>query len=315
MLVLDGTQWVLDNARHLSVDEAAIDKWAADVPSAALRPKAHELLAHLPGSQAELANLVLLIDSLNFCFWSPDPISIGWRGKTYYRFEAMFISLMLTARYDPEWFNAEYWLEVPREEIRQVLSGKGKLLLMDERERILRETARALIDRFDGQFIHAIESVNEKAWPLAVLLMTNFDSFRDVSGYHEKPVYFMKRAQICALDISIAWETHEHPALKGLEQLTAFADYRVPQALRRLGVLVLSDALADTIDTQREIEKDSEEEVEIRAASIQAVEKMKNAVAKAGKSATAWQIDWYLWELARGDDGTEDHHRTRTIYY
>lgn len=317
VIVRETTRTVVELAKLVSIDDAAIEAWAGSVRPAELRPPAHDLLAHLPGSQEQLANLVLLIDSLNFCFWSKDPIRIQWRGRTYQRFNAMFVSLMLAARYERRWCDAEYWLSVPEAEIREVLSGKnqGELLLLEQREQIVRETARTLLERFDGQFVNAVDSVNGRAWPLAVLLMANFDSFRDVSNYHSKPVYFLKRAQICALDLAVAWQAHDFGALKGLEELTAFADYRVPQSLRHLGILKLNAELAAGIDGGEELPRESDGEIEIRAATIEAVDRMRRAVGKAGKAATEWQIDWYLWLLSHGDDVVVNHHRTRTVYY
>ena len=160
-----------------------------------------------------------------------------------------------------------------------------------------------------------IESVNEQAWPLAVLLMTNFDSFRDVSDYRGKAVYIMKRAQICALDLSVVWQQHDHPPLEGLETLTAFADYRVPQALRHLGVLIYSPELAESVDRQREIERDSDEEIELRAATIQAVERMRQTTLQTGIRTEAWQLDWYLWHLSHDPSVRANHHMTQTVYY
>lgn len=315
MLILDSTREVMKSARHVSIDAEAVARWARETPASALVPKGHELAAHLPGSQTELANLVLLIDALNFCFWSGNPLRFEWRGRTYERFNAMFVSLMLAARCDPAWFHPEYWVRVPTDEIRAVLQGRHELLLMEERERIIRETGRILIERFDGWFMHAVESVGGRAWPLAVLLMTEFDSFRDVAGYRGKIVYFMKRAQITALDLSVAWQTHGHSPLAGLEELTAFADYRVPQALRRLGILKVSDDLAKRVEEEKELPEGGEEEVEIRAATICAVDDMVRARGRAGRPPAAWEIDWYLWELARGPDVTLKHHRTRTVFY
>lgn len=315
MIVLESTAEVMQLARHVSIDEAAIARWSDAIAVEALKPKGQYLLGNLGGTQASLANLVLLIDSLNFCFWSSNPISIQWRGQTYQRFEAMFVSIMMAARHEPGWSNPEFWLQVPSEEIRTVLAGKGELLLMDDRERIIRETAQTLIERFDGQFINAIESVGNRAWPLAVLLMTEFDSFRDVAPCHGQIVYIMKRAQICALDISIAWQTHEFPSLGGLDELTAFADYRVPQALRHLGILRLTPELAARIESGTELAAGGEEEVEIRAATIQAVDMMIKSLSSLGKRVTAWQVDWFLWETARGPNISANHHRTRTVYY
>ena len=76
-----------------------------------------------------------------------------------------------------------------------------------------------------------------------------------------------------------------------------------------------SPELAGRVDGGEELAKDSEEEVEIRAATIQAVERMRFAAEAAGKPAPAWKIDWYLWKLAHGDDVGGKHHRTRTVYY
>merc|ERR1712139_122238 len=47
-----------------------------------------------------------------------------------------------------------------------------------------------------------------------------------------------------------------------------FADYRVPQILRAEGVLSYADDLARRIDAQEEIRAGSEEEVEIRSATV-----------------------------------------------
>ncbi len=315
MIVLETIRAVMEQARHCSIDDSAIEAWASKVAPAELEPPPHELLAYLPGSQDAMANLGLLIDSLNFCFWSSNPIQIEWRGKHYERFNAMFISIMLAAKYEPRWCDPEFWVSMPGDELREVLSGKGELLLMDERERIVRDTGRVLLERFDGQFMNAIESVNWKAWPLAVLLMANFDSFRDVSSYHNKPVYFLKRAQICALDTSIAFHTHGHPPLKGVDELTAFADYRVPQALRHLGIVNLTAESAQAIDSGQEWQRDSEEEIEIRAATIEAVDRMRKALRRVGKEAAPWRIDWYLWVLSHHENIAVNHHRTRTVYY
>jgi hypothetical protein len=315
MIVLDSTGFVVEQAAHLRIDDESVARWARDVSPAALRPLGHDLFAHLAGDEAQLANIVLLIDALNFCFWSSDPIQFEWQGQTYERFNAFFVSVILAARYEPRWYDPQFWLEAPADELRAIFGGRGELLLMDDRQRIIRETARILLERFDGQFINAIESVCGRAWPLAVLLMTEFDSFRDVANYRDKTVYFMKRAQICALDQSVARQRQHHPPLSGLSELTAFADYRVPQALRHLGILKLSPDLTRRVEAEEELDQGSAEEVEIRAASIQAVDRMVKAVGRRGRVVTAWEVDWYLWRLSHDAEVAVNHHRTRTVYY
>ena len=59
---------------------------------------------------------------------------------------------------------------------------------------------------------------------------------------------------------------------KNLEYLTMFADYRVPQTLRHAGIFEYNKELAELIDAEKELPYSSKYEIEIRAATIVAVE-------------------------------------------
>jgi hypothetical protein len=315
MIVLDTTRPVVDAARLVRIDDAAILRWAAGVRPDDLRPRGHDLLAELPGDRPTLANLVLLIDSLNFCFWGDPPPTLEWRGRRYAGFNALLAAVIRAAQQDARWADPRFWAAMTRDDFRAALASAGPLPLMDERERVLRETGRTLTERFAGGFAEAADSVNRRAWDLAALLAAGFGSFRDVSAYRGRAVWFVKRAQIAALDLSTTWSIHGHEPLAGLERLTAFADYRLPQALQHLGILLYAPPLAAAIDGLEELPPGGEAEVEIRAATVWAVERMRVAAAARGIDSTAWEIDWHLWDRAHAPDVTRPHHRTRTIYY
>ena len=51
-----------------------------------------------------------------------------------------------------------------------------------------------------------------------------------------------------------------------------FADYRVPQILRHVDIFEYSKELSDKIDQEQELPYSCEEEIEIRAATVVAVE-------------------------------------------
>lgn len=59
------------------------------------------------------------------------------------------------------------------------------------------------------------------------------------------------------------------------------------------------------------------EESEIRAATVMAVEKIREAVlAKRGISLLAVEVDWLLWNWGESvKDDIAPHHRTLTIFY
>lgn len=66
-----------------------------------------------------------------------------------------------------------------------------------------------------------------------------------------------------------------------------------------------------------EIAAGSEEEIEIRAASIVVVERIQQLLLKYhGKAPHCIQLDWWLWESGEASrDDLPPHHRTKTIYY
>jgi hypothetical protein len=100
-----------------------------------------------------------------------------------------------------------------------------------------------------------------------------------------------------------------------LQTLTAFAGYKIPQVLRAESVLVFSSPLATTVDRQQEIPAGHSWEVEIRAATIWAVELLARELANRGRQVLAFELDWLLWTGAQGSQLPNPYHRTRTIYY
>src|SRR5260221_12526800 len=107
------------------------------------------------------------------------------------------------------------------------------------------------------------------------------------------PLY--KRAQLMAADLSVALDGRGLGAFSDLDRLTIFADNLVPHVLRVDGVLEYDAELAERIDREELIAAGSAQEVEIRACALHAVELMKVALLRAGRSITAMQLDYILW--------------------
>ncbi len=98
--------------------------------------------------------------------------------------------------------------------------------------------------------------------------------------------------------------------------LTAFADYKVPQVLRQLAILRYVPGLAASIRARTLILAGSREEVEIRAATIWACERLRQRLADLGVHFLASEIDWLLWNRGQSlPPSVEPYHRTVTPYY
>ena len=195
----------------------------------------------------------------------------------------------------------------------------------DERVRVIRELGQALLDDFDGSAAYLVAKANGSADRLVRLVVQHLPGFRDCSIYRGKRVDLYKRAQILVGDLWASYGRRVHAAgevsplpfsFSDISCLTMFADYRVPQILRSLDVLVYSDSLAQRVDSKTEIASGSEEEIEIRAATVVAVEKLHQALVGFGISVLVIELDWLLWQ--RGEEAKDQlrpAHRTKTIYY
>ncbi|MDY6954923.1 MAG: queuosine salvage family protein, partial [Thermodesulfobacteriota bacterium] len=148
------------------------------------------------------------------------------------------------------------------------------------------------------------------------LLAEKLTSFQDVSEYEGQEVFFYKRAQILAADLHGAFDGKGQGAFHDMDQLTAFADYKLPQVLRHAGVLRYAGALAEKVDQEVLLAQGSGEEVEVRANTIWAVELIRQELERMGESLRAFEIDGLLWNLGQGAAcRTKPYHKTVTIFY
>lgn len=277
-------------------------------------------------------NWLLLLDALNFCFWAEKDQprwSIEYRGERLNGYWAEAAALMRAVEEGYALWDARYLSEISSAGMAAIFRGApagetsaGRLAataeipLFEQRVANAREVGRVLLERFDGQFSRVIEEAAGSAVKLALLLVEHFPSFRDVASFRGQEVRFFKRAQICVADLRAAFGGQQWGALSDMDQLTIFADYKLPQLLRHFGVLEYHPALAERIDRQELLEPGGAEEVQIRAATIWAGELLRQTISAAtGEPVTAADTDVQLWLLSQDITHMRPYHRVRTIFY
>ncbi|KAK6125246.1 hypothetical protein DH2020_040990 [Rehmannia glutinosa] len=168
---------------------------------------------------------------------------------------------------------------------------------------------------FDGKASKLVESCEKSAAKLVALITSHFPGFRDHTVYKGHQVFLYKRAQIFAADLWGAFKGQGYGEFNDIESVTMFADYIVPAVLEQLGVLKFSPSLSNIIDSNREISSGSEEEVELRACSVHAVEEIREQIhRKTGKQVLSVELDLWLWAFGVKCSSLQ-HHRTLSIYY
>lgn len=320
--VLTATAAVVRAARLVRLDQPAIEalasRWAAEP-----WPEQAGLDAlHFTDATPRTANWVLLLDALNFCFWSlpGEPRwRVEWRGEMLDGYNALAAALTRAVEHGRPLWDAAYLSGLSPAELEDILrplSDSPAIPLFEARLANAREVGRVLLTRYDGQFTNACDAAAGSAVSLALLLARDFPSFADSAEWQGRQIPFLKRAQICVADLHAAFHGEQWGHFADLDQLTAFADYKLPQLLRRAGALVYTPGLARQVDAYTLIPPGSEPEIEIRAATIWAVELLRRALAQRGIIRTASAIDYRLWAESQTKIPDEKpYHRTRTIYY
>jgi hypothetical protein len=214
-----------------------------------------------------------------------------------------------------------YLRSVTRGELASIFSGNIEMPLLDERLAIFHEIGEVLESRYQGRFHRFLASSPRRLYDageegLLQRLVTAFPSFRDESSYRGQPVRFDKRAQLLLWQLHARFRESGFFALEDEESLTIFADYIVPVALRLLGITSYSTELEKRIQERRSIPRDSEEEVEIRAASIWASHLLTaaiNAKRPSDRQVIDPVVDGRLW--THFHETHWPHHLTVTTAY
>ncbi|CEG36521.1 Cobyrinic acid a,c-diamide synthase [Plasmopara halstedii] len=314
--VRESTARVMQRAKFVRIDRAAIERFSTKLE---MKLNGNELdvvtwdsgNCHYFEDNKENGPLtcqyVFVLDALNFCFWPTKDME----------YEHLARGLKAALLRDPHALDAENLANVTKETVASWFSPYTPPQL-DERQRKVQEVGVVLLKHFDGKALNLIKSARCSAVEAIRLVLAYFSGFQDHALYKGEQVHFYKRAQILVGDVWAAYgrRTSGITSFHDIGKLTMFADYRVPQVLRSDCVIHYSPELAQIVDGKVEIPSGSEMEVEIRAATIQAVEQIHQQLISKGYCLHIIELDWLLWQI--GEKNKKDllpHHRTWSIYY
>ena len=173
-----------------------------------------------------------------------------------------------------------------------------------------------LAREFGGHWHEVVRRAKGSAVRLVELLVTEFPSFSDVAEFEGRPVAFYKRAQLAVGMIYQAFDRRDWGDFADFDRLTVYADYKLPQILRKLGILVYDGDLASLVDSQAHLRAGGRMEVEIRASTIWACELMRQALLPRAPGLTSAHIDFWLWDASheKSPDDRPYHRMVTTAY-
>ncbi len=250
--------------------------------------------------------LIFLFSCINFCFWNEKEWYFTFKGKKYSR--SLGLSLYLNNYLKSSEEKPSYLLKKLKFlDFEKDLNKNQPLKFVKERFEFLNQGADFLIKNYNGSFINFLEDVQFKEDLILNHLSKELSFFEDVQTIDQLDFPFLKKLKVVISRLGDLISTKYSGTLA--------ADYRLPQYFRHLGILEYSDSLANTIDGQSLIKKDSAEEIAIRASVIVIGEKIMELLSKEDSHINCYTLDKLLWESAKKTQMIKPHHRTETVFY
>lgn len=318
-IVLKSTKPIVDKSELVEIDFEKLKKICGGLDKDQLKLPTwkSEVIPDLIGG--DLVDYTLLFNTQCFCFWAKKDgpkWTVVYKGKKYDGAWGLFAALTKAKELGRPILEGKYLARISKEELGEIFRGNVEIPLFDERIKIWHEIGEVLEKRFSGRFHKIVEEADKNVVKLVELLVENFPSFDDSVILEGRKVCFYKRAQLAPDMLYETFKGKSWGEFKDINKLTACADYKLPQMLRRFGILKYTSELALKIDNFKLIPVGSREEVEIRANTIWACELMRQNIAKRFPKVTARHIDHFLWMSSqKKSPDAKPYHRALTIFY
>jgi hypothetical protein len=316
LAVLETTAYVVQDARFVKIQMDEIKRAADILVKEQLDAPAWNDAYHFSDGTERTVNYLFWLDALNFCFWGQPRWSVEYHGIWLDGYWALAAALKRAAEEKPNTLEADFWARISPQELQHILRGRSQIPMFADRWKNTRELGAVLCEHWSAKATNLVAAAQADAPRLARLIADNLSSFRDIAIYQGREVRLFKRAQILVGDLWGAFRGKDWGKLDKVDQLTAFADYKLPQILRAWQVLRYAPDLARRIDGKVQLAAGSPEEVEIRAATLWAVEFLRQELAVRGRALWSIQVDWILWHASQErSPALLPYHRVRTVYY
>jgi hypothetical protein len=290
-------QTILENPKYVTINEARAAEVAyiltkadfkLEIPTWDFAPLYPQYLEF-----EEMCQFYLTFNAINYCYFDQD-------GKKFQDGD-LSGSTLAAMRLTEHWEEIRDPLFLSRVDENYLLSelfrAENPISLVKERTEALREVGQLLNAHSSATglattfFRNLFKKYKSNAYYVSQALPDHLPSWRDP---------FFKRAQ---LFVGMVYGRFQHeevrPFDEGLEDLTVFADYRVPETLIRMGVVVPKPPLLTKLHRREFLGTGSHKELELRAASIVGADAIMRALDAGTGRVNSLHMDYLLWSAGR----------------
>ena len=306
--IIESCKYVANNSKSVKINETNLDKFIEKID----KIETEHWLGFSPYNLLDLptetiTNFLLVYEAIDFSFWG----NPKWTIDTSNGKEGGSIALLYAILKYVKERNTTDFSNITKDEFREILKGNVEIPLFEERYHIIRDVSKIVNENMNGNFYEFIKGITIDM-ELFNIIIKYFPNFKDERKYREKAIYFYKLAQLLTSDMLHIRELKENIKVD-YSHLVGCSDYKIPQVMRGLGILEYSNKLSNIIDNKKEIEVNSEYEVEIRANMLVTIDLIKK---KLENKVCAIDINDYIWSQGRNKTmELKPYHLTRNTNY
>ena len=270
-----------------------------------------------------IMDFTMVLNTLNFAFTdfnSGVKFEVDYQGLKRSDSEAMVACMHKAYAAGIPFFDGAFLATVTRSQLAEIFRGNIEMPMLDERVKILNEVGAVLESKYQGSYSNFIKSCSPRLYDggngVLERLTSEFPRFHDVSDYHGTKVEIFKLAQLGIWSLHLTLSPRKAWQLEDANMVTAFADYIVPVGLRVMKIFEYTSELELQINELKDVKRDSDAEIELRANSIYAIALLTDEINKRRsgmKPLLMPQVDWRFWKTYHATHWP--HHLTRTIMY
>ena len=306
--IIESCQYVANNSKSVKINKNNLNKFIEK----SQKLKTEHWLKYSPYNLLDLPtetiiNFLLVYEAIDFSFWG----NPKWTIKTENWKEDGSIALLYAILKYVKERNTTDFSNITKEEFKEILKGNTEIPIFEERYNIIKNVSQIVNEQMNGNFYTFIKNITTDV-ELFDVIIKHFSNFKDERTYNNRKIYFYKLAQLLTSDILHIRELKENIKVD-YSHLVGCADYKIPQVMRGLGILEYSDKLSNIIDNKKEIEVNSEYEVEIRANMLVVIDLIKK---KLENRVCAIDINDYIWGQGKNKNmELKPYHLTRNTNY
>ncbi len=268
--ILNSCRYVSDNSVYVKINQSTLEKFANQITDI----KMEHWLSSSPFGLLELpietiVNFLLIFESIDFSFWGQPKWTVI---NNDIKLDGSIALLYVLLKYVKE-YNTTGFSNISIEEFKKILKGNIEIPLLEQRYKIIKEISNVVNNKMKGNFYEYIKDITDDI-TLFNIIQTSFPSFKDERIYNGNKVYLYKLAQLLTSDILHIRGIKEKIKVD-YTHLVACADYKIPQVLRDLGILVYNEELSNIVNNKIEIAENSDFEIEIRANTVVVIDRLK----------------------------------------